>query len=373
MNSIAKFKALKSLSKAEFNAHKADIVPRVETLEEAVGNLITVGSWATVQEIVRSGESEKYFEVGDQLIAEYNGTEVVWDIIGINHDTPSDTAYEHSLTIQAHDCIMNCEWDAGEWLFFAESELAAGTYYFYDSYNAVNYQFTTTVAVPAGGSIDVSVWGDNQNPTEVKTYDASGNLIETLAVSEASTGTELTTCNDLRRVRYGSNNYIESNIREWLNSEEASYSFDKQTIYDRPSTASPYDGAGFLYNLDPDLKAVIGAVDKQVARNTVTDGGGQDTFSEKVFLLSRVEVYGGDEGVVTGESPYAFYEGLAEAPTTGDLDGRIKYLSGSPRYWWLRSPNNGHSNLARLVYTAGNITNSGAVNDLGLAPACCII
>jgi len=373
MNSIAKFKALKSLSKAEFNAHKADIVSRVETLEEAVGNIITADSWATVQEIVRSGESEKYFEVGDQLVASYDGNEIVWDIIGINHDTPTDTEKTHSLTIQAHDCIMNCEWDAGEWLFFAESELAAGTYYFYDSYNAVNYQFTTTVAIPIGGSIDVSVWGDSQNPTEVKTYDASGGLLETLTVSEASTGTELTTCNDLRRVRYGSNNYIESNIREWLNSEEASFSFDKQTIYDRPSTASPYNGAGFLYNLDPDLKAVIGAVDKQVARNTVTDGGGQDTFSEKVFLLSRVEVYGGDEGVVTGESPYEFYSNLAASPTAGEIDGRIKYLDGSPRYWWLRSPNPGYSYRARIVYTAGNIYSSGALNDHGLAPACCII
>jgi len=56
-----------------------------------------------------------------------------------------------------------------------------------------------------------------------------------------------------------------------------------------------------LHRLDPELVAVIGAVEKQVARNTVTDGGGQDTFSDKVFLLSRVEVGLGTEGVTDGE------------------------------------------------------------------------
>lgn len=351
-------------------------------LQEAGGRLVDVEtaikhfkieSWSDLQQLVREGVHEKVIEVGDQLIAEYDGVEYLIDVIGINHDIPSDPQYTNSLTLQFHDCIMNCQFDAPEWLFYADAELVAGTYYFYDSYNSANYEFTTAQSVPLGGSIDVSGWGDSQNPTEVKTYDASGVLLETLPVTVSATGTELTTCNDLRRVRYGSNNYLESNIREFLNSEEDTFQFDKQTVYDRASASSPYSGAGFLKNLDPELRAVIGPVNKQVIRNTVTDGGGQDLFSDTVFLLSRKEVYGGDEGDVTGEAPYAYYQALAASPTTGDLDGRIKYLSGSARYWWLRSPDPAYSYYPRLVYTTGSIYYGyGAYYALGLAPACTI-
>jgi hypothetical protein len=351
-------------------------------LQETGGRLVDVEtaikhfkieSWGDLQQLVREGVHEKVIEVGDQLIAEYDGVEYLIDVIGINHDIPSDPQYTNSLTLQFHDCIMNCQFDAPEWLFYADTELVAGTYYFYDSYNSANYEFTTTQSVPLGGSIDVSAWGDSQNPTEVKTYDASGVLLETLPVAVSATGTELTTCNDLRRVRYGSNNYLESNIREFLNSEEDTFQFHKQTVYDRASAGSPYSGAGFLKNLDPELRAVIGPVNTQVIRNTVTDGGGQDVFSDTVFLLSRKEVYGGDEGDVTGEAPYAYYEAMAASPTTGGLDGRIKYLSGSARFWWLRSPSPACSYLPRFVSTTGGIFSYySAHSALGLAPACTI-
>ena len=75
-----------------------------------------------------------------------------------------------------------------------------------------------------------------------------------------------------------------------VNSEDETFVWEPQTNYDRPST---YSGGGFLHQLDPDLVAVLGTVDKQVNRNTVAEDGGQDLFSDKVFLLSRVEVYGG--------------------------------------------------------------------------------
>jgi len=112
---------------------------------------------------------------------------------------------------------------------------------------------------------------------------------------------------------------------------------------------STYSGGGFLHQLDPELVAVLGAVDKQVARNTVTEGGGQDLFSDKVFLLSRVEVYGGTEGETSGEAPYPYYESLASSPTTAALDGRIKYLGASARDWWLRSPSSGNAYYPRYV------------------------
>ena len=50
---------------------------------------IGVKSWADVQRVVRMGIADKIFTVGDQLMADWNGTPRVWDITGIDHDTPT--------------------------------------------------------------------------------------------------------------------------------------------------------------------------------------------------------------------------------------------------------------------------------------------
>jgi hypothetical protein len=95
-------------------------------------------------------------------------------------------------------------------------------------------------------------------------------------------------------------------------------------------------------------------------------------FQDKVFLISRAEAYGGAEGVSTGEKPYEYYSLLAPAATTAEIPGRIKYLSGSARNWWLRSPYVGYSYYPRGVYPAGSISITTATNAFGLAPACTI-
>ena len=106
------------------------------------------------------------------------------------------------------------------------------------------------------------------------------SIIEDNIAVTTTTGTDnLTPINDHVRMRYGSNLYEISAIRQWLNSEDATFVWQPLGLYDMPSS---YETAGFINLLDADLQAVIGAVDKQVARATY-DGGGQDTFSDKVF------------------------------------------------------------------------------------------
>ena len=260
-----------------------------------MGVIGTVGSWDDVQTVVRRGEASRYFAVGDQLMSTYNGVPVVWDIIGINHDTPTDAAKTFSMTIQTRDCLQNVQFDAPE-------------------------------------------------PTNT----------------------------DANRQLYGNNRYIHSAIKQWLNSNESVFTWVSKHQYDAAPTGAPYTGAGFLKLLDPELVAVIGAVDKQVAVATV-DGGGQDLFSDKVFLLSRKEIYGTDEGAVTGEKVYPFYSAMAGDATDGALAGRIKLLSNAARYWWLRSPGVGYSHYSRLVSPDGGVSGYYACSADGLAPACCIV
>ncbi len=240
------------------------------------GELIT--TWAGVQGVVRAGLADKFFSIGDQFLAEYGGSPFVWDVIGIDHDIPADEQFKHSLTIQSHDCLSTAPFSARQALYYADTPLSAGEHRF--TLNNVQYTFTTSQIVPAGGQVFISGW-ETQGfvPTAITTYAADRTTaVETdLVVTQSAGADTLSPVNNRVRCRYGSNNYVESAIRQWLNSEDETFVWEPQTNYDRPST---YSGGGFLHRLDPDLVAVLGAVDKQVARNTVTDGGGQDLFSD---------------------------------------------------------------------------------------------
>jgi hypothetical protein len=338
-----------------------------------MGVVGTIGSWKDVQSIVRKGQGNKYFAPGDALVGLYDGNPTIWDVIGVNHDTPTAENLTYSLTIQSRDCLQNVMFDAPEALYYATTALSAGTHIF--SLEGVKYKLTTTQPIPAGGQIYISTWSDPYIPTKATTYGADRTtVIESGLDVTTATGTDtLTPVNHQQRCRYGSNNYMESAIKQWLNSTSSSFAWTPKTNFDRPPTGSPYTGAGFLKLLDPELVEVIGAVNKQVARNTLTDGGGQDAFSDKVFLLSRTEVYGGTEGTTTGEEPYAFYSSMASSPTTDVLSGRIKLLNNSPRTWWLRSPAVGYATHARYVDLTGAVYNNYVVGAYGLSPACCIL
>ena len=207
-------------------------------------------TWKGIQNIIRKGKATDFFIVGDELISLYNGREIIWEVIGINVDTPSDNNFTHSMTIQTKDIIENRVW-----------------------------------------------------------YSANDNR------------------------------YINSNIRAYLNSS-------------------------FLNKLDPELSSVIGLVNKKVAvRNAI---GGQDSFSDKVFLLSQKEVDLGDEGVTTGEFVYPFYSGKGNA-------NRIKNLNGSASPWWLRSPMAVSPFLVRIVLADGSFHQLRANLAYGVSPACVII
>lgn len=337
-------------------------------------NKLSLASYTDIQRVVRKGYGDKIFKRGDQLLCKYGTDIIVQDVIGINHDTPTDTDYTYSLTLQPHNVLLDAQFDAPEALYYATGELAAGLQVFL--LNSVKYKFTTGQAVPEGGQVFIKEWTEPYTPIKVTTYAADRTtVIETdLAVTAASEEEiTLTPVNHHQRCKYGSDNYKESAIRQFLNSTADTFAWTPQTNYDRPPAGALYTGAGFLKLLDPDLVAVLGAVNKQVALNTVTDGGGQDLFSDKVFLLSKVEVYGGTEGVTTGENPYPYYALLAPNPTTDSLAGRIKYVGGSARPWWLRSHYVGYANYPRNVDTSGNVSVNYAYRASGLAPACCII
>ena len=350
---------------------------------------LVVKSWKDIQAIVRLGLASKVFHIGDQLVCNKGNTQLVWDIIGFDHDIPADAQFEHSMTIQLHDLLPTAmQFDGTEALFYCETELAAGTYNFtllagYDTTygGGKTYQFTLTKAVPTGGVI-MFPWGYNKqaSTTLVSTYESrtATTAIESVSVTEGTGGTALATlgeCNHTHRIRYGSNNWKQSAMRQFLNSKGAAGTYwTPQTNYDRPPTWNA-STAGFLSDLDEDFLEVVGEVTKRTVLNTVCDGGGYEDLTERFFLISRSEAYAGNENSIGEGTPYEYYSLGSDlsAAGTGDDSNRIKYRAGSATYWWLRSPDSGDGYSVRLLYPSGYLTSYSAYSSFGAAPACNII
>lgn len=336
--------------------------------------------WADVQALVRSGLASKVFSIGDQLVCKKGETNLVWDVIGIDHDKPTDKQFTHSMTLQLHDCLSaTMQYDASEALYYAESGLAAGTYCFtiqdYDSTYGGNktYNFTLTNPVPAGGQITFG-WGYQTQAANAKitTYASKTSTvaIEQVAVTVDSAGISLGTTdgnspnvNHIHRVRYGSNNPLENAMRQFLNSDKAAGAvWIPQTNYDRPPSWAA-STAGFMNGLDSDFLAVLGKTHKVTCLNTVTDGGGSVTTDDTFFLLSRREVFCGNEvsNVIEGE-PYPYYSDYSDYETanTGEDKNRIKYRNGSAQWWWLRTPYAGYGSNVRVVGTTGGLNGGSA-------------
>ena len=323
-----------------------------------------VTSWAEVQNILREGIASNYFTVGDQFVIPYNGVDFIWNVIALDHPlmTPVDTDYTHTLALQPQGVLMNAQFSAPQAIYGSTEELAIGTHVFI--LNGVKYQVTTTVAMPANGVLVGGGW-TGYIPSTMTVYGADRvTVLESgLSITVSTEDVTLAEVNNHVRCRYGSNNPVDNALRQFLNSNASVFNWEPQGLYDMPSS---YAGTGgFLYQLDPELVAVLGEVENKVALASY-DGGGQVTVQDKAFLLSRVEVGFGTEGVTTDESVYEFYDGATNAE-------RIKLLSGSPRYWWLRSPNVSYTYIVRYVHASGGLGGNSALNSNGLSPVCVIV
>lgn len=343
-----------------------------------------VSSWEEVQKIVRAGLAGKVFNIGDRFTCKRGEETLTWDVIGFDCDVPSDVTKTHSMTLQLHDCLSAMQFDAPEALYYAAEELPAGTYNFtllagYDlSYGGgKTFSFTLKNPVPQGGVI-MFPWAYNTQSanTKISTYEtvSSTAAIETVPVTEGAAGTPLESTNHTHRIRFGSNNWSESAVRQFINSAApAGSAWEPKTVYDRPPSWAS-SAAGFLNGLDEDFLAVIGEVKKVTALNAQT--GGSEATAERFFLLSRSEVYGGIENGISEGEPYPYYKDnstLSAAGTGADANRAKCYADGTPTHWWNRSPDSSTFGSVRIIQTTGASYGYIAYGSLGIAPACCIV
>ena len=328
---------------------------------------IVFESWSDIQKIVRKGLAPSVFNIGDQFVTQdnYTGEEMVWDIIGFDCDTPVDSNYTHSMTIQLHDCYK-FDFDAPEAAYVINSELVAGQYYF--TFGGTNYSFTLDMPRYYPGC--QIVFNPVKDPNTVYTYEgfySAAPYIESTTVSiDTAEGTFLEEVNDYGRMRHGSNDWSKASVRLWLNSDNSDpnnwWIPDMVTphSFDRPPQIN--SGAGFLCHLDPELLAVLGKVKKETYLATNEK---MTETEDLMFLLSKSEI---NESIDAEGKPYPFYK------NTNSL-GRIKrFNDGSVcRIVALRTANKDTMCSVWAINEVGACKRTYANNTFGIAPACCIV
>lgn len=364
----------------------------------AVDTVLTIRDFNDVKNAVRLGYGEKLFPVGYEFVTHDSTTnaDITWVVRAHNHHKPANTKLQYSMTLETKNAYsasngshIAMQFDAPEALYYAENGLSAGTYNFTLSAGhdtayggGKTISFTTTKDIPVGGVITFP-WAYQKQSTDTKIYTyaslESTTAIETLDVVEGANGTALDTSNInyTQRVRYGSNNYAQSALRQWLlSSADAGKVWKPTTKFDRaPSWAT--SRKGFMSGLPSDFLDAVQPAVIMCRTNSVFETNSNDgtefainqtyELHDKFFLLSRPETYGSwDSSVLKDGEILEYYVGLT------NTERRKFDTAGTVRYVWLRSPNMSNVNYVRLVGTDGIMNNNNAAYAYGVAPACII-
>lgn len=319
-----------------------------------------------------------------------------------------DKTKQYGMILQSEKLLYNLQSDNTEAFYYAASALPAGTYHVTlgDNYDVPNgggatYQFTLTKEVPAGGQI-VWPWAYNQQVANarISTY-ASGSdrtaLESGVVVTAGTDGTDLGTVliavqesaglNSIHRMRYGSNKWSESAMRQHLNSAKvAGQVWSPQSHWDRPPSWDA-STAGFMHGLDPEFVKICADVEMLTALSTAAGdtttiegsaGTGYETTVDKFFLPSRPEVFGGGDNASDKGDAWQYYSANSDKSSQANNPGadsnriKVQASNGNPYYWWIRTPHVGYGHIVRIVGTDGSIVSNLAYSSNGVAPACVI-
>lgn len=302
--------------------------------------------------------------VGEQISCTWNNSTLVWDVVDYSNNT---------ITLLTHDTLpTQLVFEPVQALMWCENGLAAGSYSFIDG--SSTYYFTLTTAVPSGGQLRATTSAFQTYASMEATATLETGTVSTTEISGAtSLGTTATgNLNHMSRVNYGSNNYKESALFQWLNSTEAANTpMPRITKFSRPCT---YSVPGFLGALDSSFVAAIDDTTWLCSTNNTyecpTSLGGTVaksnayTVTAKVGLASEMEIFGSYGGTADGSTVFDLFNGAT-------ADDRKKYQPGTStaRSWWLRSPGWSGAGNERYVSSSGTAHSGVAYSSVGVVPA----
>lgn len=384
-----------------------DIVHSVNIIEAFLTGIISdPNDWSEIKAAVEAGFGKQLFPVGYEFVVPHQimGNSV-WVVRGHDYDPLGTelTDGRHNMLLEMkkaygapNAAYTGIQYDQREAFYYTETGLAAGTYTFhiqeaYSNWTVGDYQFTLASNVPAGSQLVFS--GDvtaalTSRSVQAFASGASTSAIQTVPITAGNAGTFLgntgasqSKCdpgfNSLHRASYGSNNYAQSAIRQWLNSDAAAGSvWQQQTVFDRiaswgTSASTVYQG--FKRGFSNDFLQAVVSQSIPCRTNSVFETNGYTVNSvynvrDAFFLLSRPEIYGSwDSESYKDGTQLEYYTGLA------DTDRILYDNNGVARNKWLRSPYPGGAYHARLVSAAtGAVNGYSATTATGVAPACII-
>lgn len=130
----------------------------------------------------------------------------------------------------------------------------------------------------------------------------------------------------------------------------------------RGSTMRTSTMATLLNQLSSDLKSVLKFVNK--VTNVGNSSSGLETTSDKLFLLSEIEVFGAATNSKRGEGKqYEYY-------VAGN--SVIKKVNGSAEIWWERSPYIGDNARFCIVNSSGSDYRNNASHSCGVSFGFCV-
>lgn len=353
----------------------------------SLGANVDASDWAGVQNAVRLGLAPDLFPIGTRLMVNHSVYgEQPYEVVAHDHFKNATNQDAHTMTLMCRNLITSMQFDSQEAFYYAENGLSPGFYTFtlaetFYSWAAGTYKFTLTRAVPAGGQLCINSTPVTALPdAKVIVYESktattpSENCTISVEINGEHLGTFGKELNHIQRVAFGSNNYKESAIRQFLNSASGAGSvWTPQTKFDRPP-AWVSNTAGFMNGLDSDFSKIIGEVIVPCAANSTyespdssTKKGEKYTVLDKFCIASQMELFGHSTDAPTDDSTLLpYYKGAVNAD-------RIKYKDGVAKNWWTRTPNKWSAYVAHIIQPDGDLRHGSALYDVGCVPVCTIV
>ena len=341
----------------------------VESLNEKISILANRGSsWEEIRQNVKMGYGETLYPVGTDLEVECTEnspyTSIVFTVV--DHSVIDN---EPCMTLLMKSGINGLQFEHEQALIVPTETLVAGTYHFNfpDNYDASHdgtktVQFTLVNDVQANDQIMIQ-YPNNQswigkNLTVYSNF--TDTVLETCVMSEGEDGTDLGVAdgsgiiNHITRARYGANNWKESAMRQWLNTDALVNKWQtQQNRYQRPCTYLTKQN-GFMSWFNSDFVGVIKETNHLNRTNRVYDSLGVKTpysTNDKFFLLSQEEVgFNSEDDIICGTC-FDYY-------VDAENIDRIKYdinNSATARWWWLRTPYPSYAYYERTVHINGSL------------------
>lgn len=294
-------------------------------------------SWGMVQSFVRAGRGPELWPVGTVFVVDHpeythaDGTGLWFRVVGHDQMQAADETLTHSMCLDMVDCLFSAPYDAPEALYALTADETAQELKTYYTLSGTEY-----IALVEGTDYEI---GD---PVPVASW-YEKNLDN--------------------RQNNGSNNPVQSNQIQWLNSSGAANQwFTPQTIFDTVNS-SLLNKNGFCRYIDPEFLQVVQPA-KLVTALSNKEGGGSVVHYAKFWALSGSQVFGLVNGNIMENTQLEYYQSNSPIKYTRDTSTAYTYV--------LRSPQVFDAVTQRCVLYSGSLNSYYSSNPFGYSPACII-